>query len=268
MVWVAVIAALSIALLAVCLAAPLVITARAPDDGDLVTVRVRHPAVSLDVWLPGDVVLHWLAGIPEPPPVAGEIAGIPVPRRALAPLARAAAGRAADLLTGRRPPPDEERAPASAEKAPGSDRPRGWFAAVKRRLGAAAPGAAWRERARLVHVFRIERCEVDLDYGTGDPVTTGTISGYLWQLASVLPEPCVIRARAFWVEPKLRVEGEARILIFPWRACVAVLCLGFAVAKAAWKAGPAPPDDKETDSWPIRTGTEAPAAVAPPSSPS
>lgn len=254
----AIVAFVLLAVAAICLAAPLVVTVRAPDDGDLLAVRLRHPAVSADVWLPLDVVLHWLAGIAEPPPISGHVAGIPLPQRALSPVANAIAKQ----VSGLRKPQD---APVPPEPAPA--RERGRFAALGTRLTAVAPKAAWESVPRFRKAIVIEVAAFDLLYGTGDPVTTGTIAGYLWQLAAVLPEPCYIRAEASWLEPALRVEGEARVLVFPWRTLVAVLCFLFAIARAAWKANRTQPPSKEIESWPSRTEATA-AAAAPPSSPS
>lgn len=264
MLWIAIAAAgvIALAIAVVCLAVPLVISVRAPDSGDLFSVKVRHAALSVDLWLPLDVVLHWIAGIAEPPPIAGHIAGVPLPPRALAPVAN----QIAKTIAGR-------KEPAPAEDA--TPKPPGRFDVWKKRAIAATPEAAWDQLPRIKRAVVIEQLSFDLEYGTGDPVTTGMIAGFLWQLAAVLPEPCYIRAEAHWLEPRIRVEGEARVLIFPWRTIVAGLCLGLAVARSAWRASratgaPQPPAaPKETSSWPrIRTGTETPAEAAPPSSPS
>jgi hypothetical protein len=244
-----------LAVLAVCLLQPVSIGVRAPDDGDLLTLRVRHPAVSLDLWVPVDTVIHWLAGIPEPPPISGHIAGVPLPQRALAPVADAIAKQIAGLLR----PKTEEPAPVEPETA-------GRFDALKKHVIAAAPKAAWETVPRFRKAVVIELATFDLLYGTGNPVTTALIAGYLWQLAAVLPEPCYVRAEANWMEPALRAEGEARVLIFPWRTIVAVLCLLLAISHGAWKSSRRQPPSKETDSWPIRTETTA-AAAAPPSNP-
>ena len=87
-----------LAVFVVCLVQPVSIGVRAPDDGDLLSVRVRHPAVSLDLWVPLDTVIHWIAGIAEPPPIAGHVAGIPLPQRALAPVAELIAKQIAGRL--------------------------------------------------------------------------------------------------------------------------------------------------------------------------
>ena len=241
----------------VCLVMPVVVSVRAPDDGDLFSVELRHPAFHVDTWLPLDVVIHWLAKIAEPPPVSGHVLGIPLKERALEPVAT----WVADRLSGKKKD-EEPPEPAEEETRPGR------FAAAKRHVLAAAPKAAWESLPRFRRAMAIEVFAFDLDYGTGDPVSTGMISGYLWQLAAVLPEPAAVRAQAYWMEPTLRVEGEARVLIFPARTLWAALCLGFAVARGAWKASRRPPDEnqKETDRWPNRMETQAPAAMAPPSS--
>lgn len=257
MLW-AVVALVLLAVFVVCLVQPVSIGVRAPDQGDLATVRVRHPAVSLDVWLPLDTVIYWIAGIAEPPPISGHVAGIPIPQRALSPVAKAIAKQIAGILkpkpVGPEPPPEP--------KAPGR------FDGVKKHVIAVAPKAAWETLPRFRKAVVIDVAVFDLAYGTGNPVTTALIAGYLWQLAAVLPEPCFIRAEANWMEPTLRAEGEARVLIFPWRTIVAVLCLLLAIARSAWKASRKQPPSKEIDPWPIRTETTAAAAAAgPPSNP-
>lgn len=238
------------------LAAPLVVTVRAPDGPSLASVELRHPALSVDVWLPIDVVLHWLVGRAEPPPIAGHVMGIPLRPRALAPVADAAANAIVGFI--RKKPPT----PVPTAKKPGR------FDAIKKRAIGAAPKAAWNTLPRFRRALVVEVCAFDVVYGTGDPIANGLIAGFLWQLAAVLPEPCYIRAQANWMEPTLRASGEARFLIFPWRTIVAVLCLLLAIARGAWKASRSTkPPSKEIDSWPIRTETPA-VAVAAPSSPS
>lgn len=247
----ALIAFVVIALAWVCLVMPVVIEVRAPDDGDLFSLKVRHPALAIDVWLPLDVVLYWVAGRAEPPPIAGHVMGVPIPPRALQPVADAIAKAISGIGEPKPPaPPEPAKEPGRAD-------------AIKKHAIAAAPGASWRQLPRFRRAIVVDLCAFDLAYGTGDPVTNGWIAGYLWQLAAVLPEPCYIRAEVNWMEPTLRVKGEARLLIFPWRTIVAVLCLLLAITRGAWKASrnKAP---KETDSWPSRTET----AVAAPSNPS
>ena len=233
----------------VCLAVPLVVSVVAPDDGDLGSVKLRHPALSVDVWLPLDVVLHWIVGRVEAPPIAGHVAGIPIPPRALQPVADAIA----KAISGIGKPKPEK--PAEPGKKPGR------FDAIKKHAIAAAPRAAWDTLPRFRRALVIEIFAFDLVYGTGDPIANGLVAGFLWQLASVLPAPCYIRAEANWLEPTLRARGEARLLIFPWRTIVAVLCLLLAIARGAWKATRKKPPSKEMDSWPITT--EAPAVAAP-----
>lgn len=260
---VSVVALVLLAAAAVCFFAPLVVYVRAPDDGDIVSVELRHPAFHVDTWLPLDVVIHWLARIPEPPPVAGHVVGIPLKERALEPVIRKIAG----VLSRRTEPEEEPEEAPSVPALPPEEKKPGRFDAAKKHLIAAAPEAAWNSLPRFRRAIVTEVFAFDLDYGTGDPVTTGLLSGYLWQLAAILPEPAAVRAQAHWMEPTLRVEGEARLLIFPARTLWAALCLGFAIARGAWKASRRRPDTKEKDRWPTRTETPA-AAVAPPSSPS
>jgi len=239
----------------VCLAIPLVVTIQAPDDGDVFSLKLRHPALAIDVWLPIDVVIHWIVGRAEPPPVSGHIAGVPVPRRALAPVADAIAkaiGRIGEPKT------EPETLPAVPVKP-------GRFDVIKKHAIAAAPKAAWNTLPRFRRAIVIDVFAFDVVYGTGDPIANGLVAGFLWQLASILPAPCYIRAEANWMEPTLRAQGEARFRIFPWRTIVAVLCLLLAIARGAWKATRKKPPSKETDSWPIRTETPA---VAAPSNPS
>lgn len=237
----------------VCLAVPLVVSVRAPDEGDLFSVKLRHAALSVDVWLPIDVVLHWVVGRAEPPPISGHVAGIPIPPRALAPVGEAIAKAIAGIG---QPKPEK---PPEPEKKPER------FDAIKKHAIAAAPNAAWNTLPRFRRAVVIEIFAFDLLYGAGDPITNGLIAGYLWQLAAILPAPFYIRAEANWMEPTLKAKGEARILIFPWRTIVAVLCLLLAVTRGAWKATRNKPPSKEIDSWPIRTETPA---VAAPSNPS
>lgn len=261
MLWTALALALAVLLVVaiVCLVVPLEIGVRAPESGDLVRVKLRHAALSVDVWLPLDVVIHWIAGIAKPPPVSGHVFGVPLSDRTLAPVADGVASAISGFRSPKPEPPPEPKAPGRLDV---------W----KKRAIAAAPGAAWDNIPRFRKAVAIDVLALDLDYGTGDPVTTGMIAGYLWQLAAVLPEPCYIRAEANWLEPMLRVEGEARVRIFPWRTIHAVLCLALAIVRAAWTASRAQPptrqEPKETQSWP-RIRTETPEAeAAPPSSPS
>lgn len=264
----AVIALLLAAVAVVCLVTPVVIGVRAPDDGDVFSIELRHPAFHVETWVSLDQVIRWLARMPEPPPVSGHVLGVPLRERALDSIAR----KVGAMLARKKGAAKEEGAKADAE-VPKLAKPEtvpGRFDAAKMHLMAAAPRAAWESLPRFRRAMAIEVFAFDLDYGTGDPATTGTIAGYLWQLAAVLPESSTVRAQAFWLEPTLRVEGEARLLIFPARALWAALCLAFATARGAWKASRRRPDEneKEKDRWPNRMETQAPAAMAPPSSPS
>ena len=204
---------IALAIVAACVAAflvwllfdPVRVTLRAPDHGDPLVLKVRHAAVSFDAWIASDLGYG----------VVGHACGIPFDTRAveravrwgLARRKRRRDARAAELAAVPEAPPPREKALAKPRVPWG-------------RL-------ALDELPRIKRIARVDVLSIDLEYGTGDPVSTGFVGAALWQLCAVLPEHARIHAEASFTEERFHLEGEARLEIFPWRALVAGLSLAF-----------------------------------------
>ncbi len=207
---------------------PIRVTLRAPDHGDVFALKVRHTALSADAWLGTDASYG----------ILGHVVGIPFDTRHVARLIRRWRSR----------PKDEQKDEPALEKPAKEGIPWGKVALER--------------RGTVLKAFRIDLLEVDLEYGTGDPVSTGLISGALWQICMLLPEHARIDAEPCFTEERFHLEGEGRVSIFPWRVIVAGLSL--AIGGFTWRTRTA----KATSSSPQSPASSPMAGAAPPPSPS
>lgn len=247
-----------------CVFAPVEIDVRAPDRGDLGTLKISHPAVELEIWLPPSVPLAWAFGELVLPSMSGHVIGIPVDRalihrwldrglRLKAFLAKRSAARP------KRPKPATPAAPKRIVPVAKEQDALAAMLPARFQLPAHVARVAWgKAKPRVVAAGKVELFEADLVFGTGEPAVTGLVCGVLWQVAALLPAPFRLTVEAHWAAFTLRIEGEARVLIFPWRAARAVLSLGL----AAWKEWRllAAPRARSLEPWQIsRTETAAPS---------
>ena len=258
-IWIA--AAVAAFALGLVLFAPLEIDLRAPDSGDLGTLKIEHAVVELEIWLPPDVALAWALGEAALPPIVGHVFGIPVDRA----LVRRWMGRgsrgAARVRKARAPAGD---APRTATRVTRVDADRDPVAALlpdRLRAPAHVARAAWKkQKARVKRAGRVEVFEVDLRYGTGNPAITGMLAGFFWELAASLPAPFALRAEADWTRLTVGFEGEARVIVFPWRALFAAVCLA-ASGWREWRVISRPRYDEGVKTW-QKTETAAPSKTS------
>lgn len=220
------------------LMAPIAVSLRAPDAGDLFLLRVRHPAFALDLWLTPERALEMAAAgaleyVTASPPgrvtlgkmplpgILGHVAGVPFDSTTAAWLRDR--GLAIHAWNARHPrkEPGKKGKPADQRRTT-SD----WLRILSE------------VRPRLLEALRVERLEIDLEYGTGDPSTTGFVAAGIWQACALLPPPCRIHAQAYWAEPRFHVEGDGKVLFFPWRVGRAILSLWLAMRRKAAREEP------------------------------
>ena len=216
--------ALAACVLAVCLIAPLKIALEAPDEGDLAVLELRHPALSLDVWVPPEVALAWARKERRWPSVWGNVLGLPVRGRPIE-----------AWLAARKPRKKAKKDIAAAKAASPPPVPRSPQERITAAIERATPwlDAARAERRLVARAAKLDVLELDLDYGTGDPASTALISGALWQLITYLPDHVAIRAQAAWTSAVFGVAGSARVRIYPGWTIVAGIALWLARKRAA-----------------------------------
>lgn len=199
--------------------APVRILFDAPESGDLFLLRIRHPALLLDLWLPPAVVIAWTGKRLELPGFEVELFGVPFDHVGVTHLiARVRGGRSR-----------KKKEPGKKEKPPEPEKPAEPLEARARRWL-----AIWeRQKSRVARAGTISTMELDLAYGASDPATTAIVTGILWQLAVALPEPFELRAEPFWTGSHLDLAGKVRLQIFPWRLGWAVLCLALDLRRKA-----------------------------------
>lgn len=227
--------AIAVAVLAVCLAAPLKIALEAPDEGDLAVLELRHPALSLDVWVPPEVALAWARKERRWPSIYGNVLGVPVRGRPIEAWLAARPKREKRTKETVAPPPaprsPQERLTIAIERATP------WL------------DAARAERRLVARAAKLDVLELDLDYGTGDPASTALISGALWQLITWLPDHVAIRAQAAWTSVVFGFAGSARVRVYPGWTIAAAIALWIARKRALRALSTTPSAMPKASSW-------------------
>lgn len=203
----------------VCLSSPVKIAMQAPHGDELFLFEIRHPAVRVDLALDGATVLGWAVGERKMPRFRAEVMGIRVREVWVRWAARKGWAFALREIERRRRGPGntgkEEEKEEEKEKEDGK----------ARTLGIPKIALA-REILRGVQTIGdVERLMLKIDFGTGDPATTGLVVAGLMFLEPFLPEEAEIAVQPYWSELVIRVEGEGRAQLFPYRAVRAVLSL-------------------------------------------
>lgn len=223
----------------VCLFTPVSIAMRAPAElpggGEaLFLLEVRHPALLLDLSLDAATALGWVVGERKMPRFRAEVAGIRVREEWVEWAARKAWAEVVARVAGKKKDPRQEeenvQAPPASKK----------------------PGVSKIELAREIlggvrTIGDVERLVLKVEFGTGDPATTGMAIAGLLFLEPFLPEEAEIDLQPYWSELVVRIEGEGRAQLFPWRAVRAILSLAL---------------------WRMRTGTAAAAMATAAAAPS
>lgn len=196
---------------------PVTIRLRAPADEGLFLLRIRHPVLVLDVWLPPDIALGWALGERELPGIHGEVMGIPLSRSAIDGWARSLArsGRAVRVRAAvvRREPPGEPAPDRAARIGTQVASLRAWLDALIE------------SRTRLAAAATVDRVDARIAFGTGNPESTGLLLSSVWMFEPWLPDDARLRIDPIFNGLHLSVRGEIVVRVFPWGAARAMLCV-------------------------------------------